>query len=45
MDFDELDLLKSFKILLKMRQYKGIDIPFRNITKIQFGTWFDRQNG
>ena len=45
MDFDKSDLLMSLKILSKMRQYKEIDMPFRNITKIQFGTYFDRKNG
>ncbi|CAF2106113.1 unnamed protein product, partial [Rotaria magnacalcarata] len=39
---DKSDFLMSLEILLKMRQYKGINIPFRNITKIQFGTHFDR---
>lgn len=45
MDFHQSDLLMSLKILCKMRQCKEIDMPFRNITKIQFGTHFDRVNG
>ncbi|CAF1416626.1 unnamed protein product [Rotaria sordida] len=27
-----------------MKQKKTIDMPFRNVTKIQFGTWLDRDN-
>ncbi|CAF3189401.1 unnamed protein product, partial [Rotaria sp. Silwood2] len=27
-----------------MKLYKGVDMPFRNVTKIQFGTHFDRMN-
>lgn len=34
-DFDESDLRISSEILFKLQQ--RIDIPFRNITKIQFG--------
>ncbi|CAF3870306.1 unnamed protein product, partial [Rotaria sordida] len=43
-DFDKYGLLMSLKVLSKMRQSKRIDIPFRNVTKIQFGTYFDRKN-
>ncbi|CAF1547975.1 unnamed protein product, partial [Didymodactylos carnosus] len=42
--FNKSDLMMSSEILFKMRLYKGIDIPFRNVTKIQFGTCFDRMN-
>ncbi len=45
MDFDQSDLLMSLKILCKMRQYKDIDMRFRNVTKIQFGTHFHQTNG
>jgi hypothetical protein len=45
MDFDKKDFLMSLKVLCEMRQYKGIDTPFRNVTKIQFGTHFDRVQG
>ncbi len=45
MDFDQTDLLMSLKVLCEMWQYKRIDIPFRNVTKIQFGTHFDRIHG
>ncbi|CAF3361200.1 unnamed protein product [Rotaria socialis] len=44
MGFDESDLLVSLKILCKMKLYKGVDMPFRNVTKIQFGTHLDRMN-
>ncbi|CAF3496228.1 unnamed protein product [Rotaria socialis] len=44
MGFDESDLLVSLKILSKMKLYKGVDMPFRNVTKIQFGTHLDRMN-
>ncbi|CAM4816055.1 unnamed protein product [Rotaria magnacalcarata] len=42
MEFDKLDLSMSLQMLLKMNDFKGINIPFRNVTKIQFGTCFDR---
>ena len=45
MDFDDSDLLMSLNSLSKMKQCTTIDMPFRNVTKIQFGTWFDRFNG
>ncbi|CAF4089302.1 unnamed protein product [Rotaria magnacalcarata] len=40
--FNESDCMMSSEILFKMRQYNEIDIPFRNVTKLQFGTYFDR---
>ncbi|CAF1496216.1 unnamed protein product [Rotaria magnacalcarata] len=40
--FNESDCMMSSEILFKMRQYNEIDIPFRNVTKLQFGTHFDR---
>ena len=45
LDFDDSDLLMSLNSLSEMKQYKAIDMPLRNVTKIQFGTWFDRDNG
>ncbi|CAF5091142.1 unnamed protein product, partial [Rotaria sp. Silwood1] len=44
-DFDKTDLLRSLEILSNMKEKNRIDSPFRNITKIQFGTYFDRRNG
>jgi hypothetical protein len=35
----------SSEILFQLRQYNEIDLPFRNVTKIQFGVNFDRRNG
>ncbi|CAF4401825.1 unnamed protein product, partial [Rotaria sp. Silwood2] len=43
-DFDKTDLLISLEILSNMKEKNRIDSPFRNITKIQFGTHFDRRN-
>jgi hypothetical protein len=44
-DFDKSDFLMSLEILSKMRQNTNIHIPFRNLTKIQFGTYFCQKNG
>ncbi|CAM4775044.1 unnamed protein product [Rotaria magnacalcarata] len=43
-DFDDSDLLMSLNSLSEMKQYKKVDMPFRNVTKLQFGTWFDRNS-
>ncbi|CAM4942039.1 unnamed protein product [Rotaria socialis] len=43
-DFDDSDLLMSLNSLSEMKQYKKVDMAFRNVTKIQFGTWFDRHS-
>ncbi len=45
MEFNKLDLSMSLEMLLKMKEFKEINIPFRNVTKIQFGTYFDRNTG
>jgi hypothetical protein len=43
--WNKSDLLMSSEILFQLRQYNGIDSPFRNVTKIQFGVNFDREDG
>ena len=44
-NFDANDFRMSLEILSKMRQHNEIDMTFRNITKIQFGTYFHQRNG
>ncbi|CAF4024654.1 unnamed protein product, partial [Rotaria sordida] len=43
-DFNKTDLLMSLEILSNMKENNRIDGLFRNVTKIQFGTYFDRRN-
>ncbi|CAF0947683.1 unnamed protein product [Adineta steineri] len=43
-DMDKFDLMMSLELLSKMRQNMKLNNPFRNVTKIQFGMYFDCKN-